>query len=85
MIRDEDGNPVRIVWSSEEEIDTIVVWGAGDMYYRGPEDGDIIRDGEPTDFTPQSPCPDNECGLKFDDFEEPIEPVGHQDECEPVP
>lgn len=85
-----DGEPTMVSWSSSESITTSVVFGAARLFNRDGGtsgtavlDGDEVEWGRRTEQRPPSPCPDGQCGPKFDYKSETgtFEPVDHQDEC----
>ena len=89
----DEGDPVRVEWNSSENIDTSVVFGGSELYNRdGGTSGTVVRDGEEvtwqggqngTEQRPNSPCPDGECGPKYDwqSASGMFELEGHQNEC----
>lgn len=94
---DEDGDPLRVSWSSSTSIDTVVVFGGARLFNNsGGTSGEVVvgtdlDDGEVqwkagrngTEQQPASPCPGGQCGPKFDwkSGSGEFEAVGHQDEC----
>lgn len=85
---DEDGDPVEVTWSSSKHVDTVVVFGASRLYNTAGGtsgtvelgDGEYVEWGARTEQRPPSPCPDGECGPKFE-WNGEFSSVGHQDEC----
>ena len=94
---DEDGDPLRVSWNSSTSIETVVVFGGARLFNNsGGTSGEVVvgtdlDDGEvkwkagkdATTQRPSSPCPDGQCGPKFDwkSGSGEFEAVGHQDEC----
>lgn len=85
---DDDGDPTTVGWSSSTSVDTVVVFGASRLYNTAGGTGGTVSlgDGNPvewgpmTEQRPPSPCPDGECGPKFE-WNGSFNLAGHQDEC----
>lgn len=85
---DEDGDPTEVSWSSTTHVDNVVVFGAARLYNADSGtggtvqlgDGEEVQWGPRTEQRPPSPCPDDQCGPKFD-WNGSFNATGHQDEC----
>ena len=84
---DEDGDPLTVSWQNVSGLQTVVIFGAAQLWNVDPGaspagvgDGTFVEWGPRTEQRPPSPCPDGECGPKFD-WNGAFNPAGHQDEC----
>lgn len=90
---DADGDPIQLTWNATVPVETVVVFGDGEMYnVPGTQQTVQVGDGTEVDWGPtpedseqhpRSPCPDGECGVKFE-WDSTVEAFvidDHQDEC----
>ena len=88
----DNGDPTEVDWSytGSGTISTVVVFGASRLYnnfVNGANSGTVTLDGDEeimwrkqTEQRPNTPCPNGECGPKFD-WNGAFDATGHQDEC----
>ena len=88
--RDEDGEPLTVSWTNVDGLETVVIFGAAQMWWVDPGaspagvgDGEFVEWQPGGDPSPSRPCPNGECGPKFDyvNNDDDFESVSHQDEC----
>ena len=87
---DDDGDPLTVLWDNVDGLETVVIFGAAQMWRFDPGDSPAgvgteggtqvtwVRGGG--DPSPSQPCPNGECGPKFD-WNGTFAAESHQDEC----
>ena len=86
----DEGEPLTVSWSNVDGLETVVIFGAAQMWWVEPDaspagvgDGEFIQWQPGGDPSPSQPCPDGECGPKFDyvNNSDDFEAVSHRDQC----